>query len=190
MAYKEEIMKRLFALMIVLLMSSYAYAEDGIKIGYVDLQRALNESDIGKSAKSELEGMMKVRQELINDKIREKEQRQEEFEKQAMALSEKVRIERQEELKLLERDIKRLIDDINVKMQKIQRDKEREIIQGIDSVISEIGKEQGYSIILPIDVILYSEDDADLTDMVIERFNNMAKAKAEEAEGQGAKESE
>jgi Skp family chaperone for outer membrane proteins len=46
-------MKGCIAAVLVLFLASTAWAEQQIKIGYVDLQRALNESDGGKKAKEE-----------------------------------------------------------------------------------------------------------------------------------------
>jgi outer membrane protein len=164
-------MKKAFVLLFVLLLGSHAHAEEVIKVGHVDLQSALNESEVGKKAKAELEGMVKLRQAMIDEKIRIKDQRAEEFQKQATALSDKVRLEREEELRRIERDIKRLIDDSNAEMQKIQREKERDILKGLEGIISRLGKERGFTIILPSDVILFSEDGTDLTGDVIEMFN-------------------
>jgi outer membrane protein len=165
-------MKRLFVLAALAVFTcSFAYAEDMAKVGFVDLQRALNESEVGKKAKAELEGMVKMRQAIIDEKVKQREQKEQDFQKQSMALSEKARAEKQEELKKMERDIKRLIDDSNTEMQKTQREKERDILKGFEAVIERIGKEQGYTLIVPSDVVLYGREGTDLTDALIKIYN-------------------
>jgi len=145
------------------------------KIGYVDLQRALNESTAGKEAKSELESVLKKLQEDIDRKMAEREKMKTELEKQSLVLSAEARREKADQLEKLQKEIERTITDSNTDIQKRQRDKEVAIIKDLKVVIDEIGKSQGYTIILPSEAILYSSEGTDLTRAVIERYDAMRK---------------
>jgi outer membrane protein len=150
------------------------------KIGYVDLQRALNESTAGKEAKAELEAVVKKMQEEIDKKMAEREKLKTELEKQSLALSAEARRQKADHLEKLQKEIERMISDSNAEMQKRQRDKEVAIIKDLKVVIDDIGKTDGYTIILPAEAILYSSEGTDLTGTVIERYNAMHEAAGEQ----------
>ena len=59
----------LLAVAMLLVFSTYAFAAEIVKIGYIDMQDALNESLAGKDAKAALEKMVKERQVKIDEKI-------------------------------------------------------------------------------------------------------------------------
>jgi outer membrane protein len=148
------------------------------KIGYVDLQRSLNDSAAGKEAKSELEADMKKKQAEIDKRVGERDKLKGELEKQSLVLSAEARRKRVDELEKIEKELERLISDANAEMQKRQRDKELVILRELKEIIDDIGKTEGYTVILPSDVILFSKDGTDLTASVIERYN-ASKAKGE-----------
>ncbi|MDA8170123.1 MAG: OmpH family outer membrane protein [Nitrospiraceae bacterium] len=163
-------MKKILITVLVLLLPVAAFAAD-IKIGYVDLQKALNESNAGKEAKTDLEDAMKKIQGDIDKKVAEREKLKAELDKQALVLSPEAKREKADQIDKLERETERMINDANVEMQKRQRQKEVAILQGIKGVIDSIGKKENYLIILPADVILYSKGGIELTDRVIDTYN-------------------
>ena len=59
------------------------FAAETIKIGVVDLLKALNESDVGKKAKTDLESIIKSKQLSIDEKGKKIEQLKAELDKQA-----------------------------------------------------------------------------------------------------------
>src|SRR3990172_9406474 len=81
------------------------------KVGFIDLQRALNESEEGKKAKTELETVIKEKQTSISEKVKARDKLREDLSKQAAALSEKARKAKAEELDKLEKTVDRLISD-------------------------------------------------------------------------------
>lgn len=178
-------LKMLFLAVLILALTSTAMAEQG-KIGFVDLQKALNESLAGKKAKAELEAMVKERQATISEKVKERDKLREELTKQSAALSEKARKAKADELDKLEKAVERLIADSNEELQKKQREKESQIIAELEKIITKMGKDEGYSVILPADVILYAPDEVELTNKVIKLFDESYSA-AEKKEGEKGK---
>ncbi len=153
----------------------------GVKIGYVDLQRALNESNAGKAAKAELQSMMKQMQATIDQKVSETEKLKAELEKQALVLSPEAKKEKQDAIDKLSKETQALISNANTEMQKKQRLKEIGILKKIKTAIDDIGAKENYLIILPADVILYSRNGIELTDEVINRVNQMSSKPAARA---------
>jgi len=168
--------KLLAALAAVLVFSSMAFAADQFKVGSVDFQRALNESDFGSKTRSELESTIKQHQAKIDEQTKKLEAMKKDLETQAAVLSEDAYRQRQEEADKFERDLQRQVNDSNEDLQKLQRRKEYEILKDLDGVVAEIAKEDGYNLILPVDVIIYSSEGLDITDKVIARYNEEKKA--------------
>lgn len=168
-------MKKLLVTIFALLFCSQALAAEKTKIGFVDLQRALNESEFGKKTKTELEDLIRAKRTAIEEMAKTRDSMKEELDRQATTLSDEAMRQRVDELDRKERELERLVADTNEELQKLQREKEIVIIKELDDIISGIGKKEGYIVILPSDVILYSEDDADLTDRVIKEYDRLKK---------------
>lgn len=167
------------AICMVLVFGSYALAQE-VKIGVVNLQRALNESKSGIKAKSELEELIRQKQEQIEGKAAEHDRLKEELEQKAVVLSEDALKKRKEELEQTERDLKRMITESNTELQKKQREKEVAILQEMNELITALGKEENFMLILPAETILYSAEVTDITDRIIQRYD--------ESRGEGAPE--
>ncbi|MDA8172390.1 MAG: OmpH family outer membrane protein [Nitrospiraceae bacterium] len=159
----------------------------GVKIGYVDLQRALNECNAGKAAKADLQGMMKQLQSTIDQKVSETEKLKAELEKQALVLSPEARKQKQDAIEKLTKETQALISNSNSEMQKKQRLKEIAILKKIKAVIDDIGTKGDYLVILPADVILYSRNGIEVTDEVISRVNQMGSKSAPRAPAKSGK---
>jgi outer membrane protein len=176
-------MRKILIAVFVLALSTYAFAADSVKIGYIDMQQALNESDSGKEAKADLEKMVKARQVKIDEKIAMRDKLMAEIEKQSVVLSEDAKRQKQDELEQLGRDVERLVSDSNAELQKQPREMELEIIKDLDVILKELGEDGKYTIILPAEVILYSAEGIDITDTVIKKLNEMYKRRSKKGSG-------
>ncbi len=86
----------LVAAAIAICLPSRAIAE--VKVGYVDIQRALDELEEGKAAKARLQGLLEAKQKEL-DKERDALRKEKELlDKQAGLMSEEVRLQRQNDL--------------------------------------------------------------------------------------------
>ncbi len=148
-----------------------------VKIGYVDLSKALNESKAGKDAKAELEGLIKQRQSQIDELEKKINAKRAEFERQAPALSDQAKAEKQSEIERAIMDYQRLVQEAQAEVEKRQRELTAGIIKDLKEIIGEIGKKEGYTIILESSdgLILYSKEGLDLTERVIKIYNERRK---------------
>jgi outer membrane protein len=181
-------MKKIACLVVGLLLFAvqYAHAEvkiggTEVKIGVVDLMRALNESDSGKKAKTDLEGLIKGKQVQLDTKGKEIEKLKGEVEKQSSVLSAEARKSREDELERMLRDYQRLVSDSQAEVKKKESEVTGGIIREIRAVVDKIGEEGGYTLVIENaeGIILYSKKDLDLTDSVIKIFNE-SKAKGKD----------
>ncbi|MEW6674841.1 MAG: OmpH family outer membrane protein [Nitrospirota bacterium] len=153
---------------------TFLFAADTImKIGYMDLQKVLNESEAGKKAKFDLESLIKSKQSFIDEKGRAIEKIRGDLEKQASVLSAEARKNKEEELEKLLREYQRLVQDSQAEVKKKEGELTGAIIKEMREIVEKIGEEEGYTFIFEKaeGIILYSNKDLDITDTVIKKYN-------------------
>jgi outer membrane protein len=156
----------------LLLSSTSVFAADTIKIGFVDLVKALNESESGKKAKADLEFLIKSKQVAIDERGKAIEKGKTDLEKQASVLSQDARKSKEEELERLIREYQRLVSDSQSEVKKKEGEMTGDILKEIRTIIQKIGQDEAYTVILENaeGQILYSVKEIDLTDTVIKRY--------------------
>ncbi len=169
-------MKRLMLLTVVLLTLvavPAAIAADAMKVGYVDLQKALNLSAAGKAAKEKMKAKFKDYDVDVQKKQDELKKLKDELEKQAMLLSAEARAAKERDYQQKVKDYQRLTKDIQEELQRTDADYTRKILEEIFKVVQQIGKQEGYTLILEKteSSILYASDGIDMTDRVIQAFD-------------------
>jgi outer membrane protein len=169
----------ILACLTILVFSAHAFSVHAgeTKIGYVDLNRALNDSNEGKKAVAALENMVKAKQKLIGEKEEELNNLKKEIVSQTAILNNDALKKKQDEHDELVKAYQRMIQDSKEDIQKKQADFMKGIIIKLRQVIAELGEEEGYTVILEKieSGILYMPDSIDLTDKVIKRFNESSK---------------
>jgi len=175
-------MKRLTILLIFFLMLAPGIQAKELKIGYVDMNRALNECDEGKKAIEILERMVKEKQEMIRKKEEEIKKLDEEISRQSSILNPDALREKQDEKERLMRDYRRMVKDSQEEVEKKRQDFMEKILKQLRETAQQIGKEEGYTIIFEkvASGIVYIPKEFDLTDKLIERFNEISKKKRAE----------
>jgi outer membrane protein len=172
-------MKKFLAVMIagVFLFSagmfSKASAAETLKVGIVDLLKALNESESGKRAKTDLESLIKSKQSSIEEKGKNIEKLRTEFEKQAAIISPEAKKAKEDELERLIRDYQRIVADSQAEVKKKEGELTGEILKDLRETINKIAQEEGFALILEHaeGLVLYANKSLDLTDKVIKRYN-------------------
>jgi outer membrane protein len=174
-------MKKLSLLLVIviLLAGRFGYAEnlktENIKIGSVDLVKALNDSDAGKKAKTDLEFLIKTKQSSLDEKGKAIEKTKSEIDKQASVLSADARKSKEEELERMIRDYQRLVTDSQNEVKKKEGEFTLDIIKELRQIIEKIGADEGFTIILEggEGQIIYAKKEIDLTDTVIKKHNEL-----------------
>lgn len=167
------------AVLVLLLAAQQVYAADPVKIGVVDLIKALNESDSGKKAKTDLEILIKTKQTSIDEKGKEIEKLRNDLEKQASVLSSDARKSREEELEKLIREYQRIVTDSQNDVKKKESEFTADILKDLRAIIEKMGQEGSYTMIIENaeGIILFSRPEQNLTESLIKRYNE-SKSKA------------
>lgn len=144
-----------------------------IKLGYVDLQKALNDTDDGKRAKSRLKGIFDRKQKELDAKQNELKKMKEDLDKQRTILDAKAIASKERDLQ--EKFV--ALQGIYVKHQKELSEEEakltRNIFKRMQSIIASIAQAEGLSFVFEKteSSILYAKAEFDLTGQVVRRYN-------------------
>lgn len=162
-----------------LLIAGLAAAESqaNVRVGYVDLQKALTTTDRGKKAKDQWEKDIASKKASLEKEQAALQKEAEEFEKKAALLNETARGQRQQELQKKVLELQKKMANTQMELQKRERDLTKPIIDELRAIVETIGKERGFQLILEKNegAVLYAESGSDLTDEVIKRFNSKKK---------------
>jgi len=146
-----------------------------LKVGYVDIQRAINDCNAGKDAKKTITKEVEKIQHLIADKQKEIQTMKESFEKQTLMLTPEARAAKEKEFQNKVRDYQRWADDNQKEIQQKTQDMERQISAGLIKVIQKMGSDEGYSFILEGSMLPYASKAIDITDRVIKAYDAQKK---------------
>jgi outer membrane protein len=166
-------MRRFFVLAVfmTLFFAVPALAADGMKIGFINLQRALVESDAGKKAKADLEAIETSKKGILEEKIKAMKKLEAELTTQASVLKADTKKAKEEELEKIQRDLQRLVADVRAEIQKKETELTDAILKNISDIVDEIAQEQDYAIILSSQTIVNAKKEFDITDLVIKKYN-------------------
>ncbi len=139
------------------------------KIAFIDLQRALNMSAAGKEAKEQIKTQVQSYDVEVKQRQEELKKLKEDLEKQAMLLSEEARSAKERDYQQKVKEYQRFTKDIQESLQQMDQDLTRKILENLLLVAQNLGKSEGYTIILEKteSSIVYADDSIDITDKVI-----------------------
>lgn len=163
------------AAILVLMLQIPAFAE--VKIGVVNVKKAVLVSDYGQ----EMENKLKVKFEPMQQEIEREavaiRKLESEMKNQDLALKLDAKQDRQRELRRRIRDHQ---DSVVAYRQKLQADNQKlrqPILEKLGNVIQAYGNANGYTVILQVTPgVLYGAQGVDLTDAIIAELNKMKKA--------------
>ena len=146
---------------------------DDVKIGYVDLHQALEESERGQEIKAELEQEFQQRQQQLDEQQQQVMQQRQQMEQQAMMLSEEKRQEKAMELQQQMENLQQTYLTLQNELAQQEAQATQELFEEMQTVADEIGQEKGFTMIIEkTDTsILYAVDGLDMTDELINRFD-------------------
>lgn len=162
-----------------LLVLSVPAAAADTKIGYANLQKALNDSDAGIKAKESLKDEAKKLEDTLNAKQEELKKLKEEIDKKNNVWNAETREAKDREFRTKSQDFQKQFMEYNDQLNKKKQDKEEQIIQDLREVVEEIAKKKGYTYVFERSVggIIYAPAEADITDDVIKAYNKRYKSK-------------
>ena len=129
---------------------------DDIKVGYVDLQTALNESQAGKKAKETFKAQMSRMEKKLERRKKQIDQLTADLEKKALL-----------------RDFKRLYEDSKQELELKDKELTSRIVAELRQIVYDLGEQGNYTVILEGNntVVLFGAKAIDLTKNVISSYD-------------------
>jgi outer membrane protein len=158
----------------ILLATTFAAAAhaQGLKIGYVDVQRAIQEVEEGRLARNRLKTEFDQRRAQIDKKSADLERMQQEYEKQAPVLSDDAKRKKQEEFQKALIDARKSAGDLQEDMNRQEQQAMSGILQRLQQVVGEIAERESFNYVMDKGTLLYAPQAADITNEVVRRYND------------------
>ncbi len=165
-------MKIVSAIFLFLLLAVPVRSQEGVKIGFVDLDRALNESRAGKIALEKLQTKIKETESSLLKEKQDLERLRTDIEKKGLLLKETERRKLEKEFQRRVRNYQREMRDSQEELNQRKNELMADILKGLEKVVTAIGKKEKFTLILERSQVLYTDQGVDITDRVIKRYDS------------------
>lgn len=183
-----KISRHAFTLLAALMLASMApklHAQ--VRVAVVDLQRALNETEDGRRAKTQLKRLFKSRQKALDDKQNELKKMKEDIEKQKNVLSQPALQKKLEAYQQAFVELQTVYVDYQRELASKEAELTKVIIERMESILRHLGQTEGYTLILERGEagVMWVPSNLDVTDTVIQHYNAGEGREGEAAGGGG-----
>lgn len=163
-------MKTILLTMALVFGAGFAQAQS--KVGYVDVQKAIQATAAGKKAKEVLDGEYGKRKKELDKKKADIEKMNQDLEKKKTVLSEEVMGKKQMELQEEMMKFQKVVAENQLEIQKKEKELVEPILDKMRKVIEKVATEKGYALVIEKQSqnVLYAQKEADLTDSVIQAY--------------------
>jgi len=157
----------------VLLAWTTGAQDEGVKVGIVDLSQAINATEEGKAAREELNRKQRDAQQQVQPLVDQHKTLEEEMKSKRYVLSDEALFAKQADLLELRNKIESKLKELEGQLKIDQGRLEAPLVSKLREIVQEIGKEQGFTIILDRATpgLVYTREALDITDQVTARFN-------------------
>ena len=164
-------MKRIVvATLMIFSLVTVAGAAD-LKIGYVNLQKALTLSAAGQAAKAKMDSEMKAIELDVKKRQADLSALQESLQKQAALLSDDAKHEKEREFQQQVKDYQRFAKDKQDEMRAKEMSFTQQILGDLATQVKTLSKEQGVSMMFEQGQLVYAVDSIDYTDKLIKAYD-------------------
>ena len=152
-------------LSLVFALSSFTVHGAEIKLGFIDMQKAIQDTAAGKKAKKELEDEFNKKKKDLDKREADIKKMGEDFEKRSMAMNEESRMKKQGELQNEMKKYQELAGKSQMEIQKRERDLTQPIVTKLRAIIEDIAKKEDFTAILEKSEqsVMWAKKDIDLT---------------------------
>ena len=164
----------------VLFLAQPARAVEPFKVGILDLQKCLDQSEAGKKAKKVLQDKSERIKKDLTLKRDELKKNREEFTKKASVMNADARRDKEKELLRKEEDFRDIVREKEEEMRKDEYSAMQPLLNDLFEVTTKVAKDEGFTLILEAKSgVVYFNKTIEITDKVIKLFNE-AKPKEKE----------
>jgi len=163
------------SLLIVAVVGVNSQAADTTKIGVIDMKKVLSASTAGQKAQSVIEEKMKALQGTLKKDQDDLVALQKDMEKKGSAWTDAVKQEKAKTFQKKRNDLAAKEENANLELKKMREENVNPILKKLEEIVEKVAKNDGYSLILPRNVVLYSSESTDISDKVTSELNKVMK---------------
>jgi outer membrane protein len=161
---------RLLAFASLAAVAAAPLAAQELKVGYVNSERILRDSNPAKAATAKLEQEFSKRDKELQDMGAKLKAAADKFEKDAPVLAESERARRQRELTELDRDFQRRQREFREDLNQRRNEELQSLLERAQRIVRQIAEQEKYDLIVQ-DAVYFSSR-VDITDKVLRALNN------------------
>jgi outer membrane protein len=165
------------AVCVALSMAASGVRAEDMKIGVVDLQRALNEVEEGAVAKAALKKEFDLKQKQLDDKQNELKSLKEELDNRGTLMKDDVKQAKVGELQRKLAETQQLYMGLQQDLSKREGEMTQGIFQKMGVVVQSMAADGNYTLILERTAVPYFKPALDVTNELIRRYNDAYKSK-------------
>jgi outer membrane protein len=173
-------LKRTFVLafLLTLGLASAAVAEE-LKMGIIDMQKVVRQSEPGQNAMEQLKTKFKDLKDDLDTRKGAIDKMREDLQKQSLVLSQEAKVDKEIEFKRKVRDFQDLFQSYQRKMKSEEERLSQPVLELIVTTIQGWGKQNGYTVLVDGNGagVLYVSDAVDVTNKVIVEVNKAWRAR-------------
>jgi outer membrane protein len=148
-----------------------AAASAEFKVAFVDMQRALNDSNAGHKAKNEFRSEIMRLQTKLQRQQSEVQALKDELDKKGMLMRDDERRNLQDDYTQKARDFEHSYKDSKDELQQKDNEVTGAIVRDLAYVVRNLGERSNYTVILEKGSLLWATPSIDITDQVIREYN-------------------
>ena len=170
-------MKRLAMIMVAMIALTSIPALAEVKVGFVDLQKAIEGTSTGKKARAELEKEFKAKKKDLEKKEKDLKKMTEDFEKKKLVLSDDVKRRKEVELQQEILKFRKLVQESELNIRKREQELTKPIVEKLQKAVAQVAKEMKVGMVLNQNknfrTVLWASEEVDLTSAVIKKYEKM-----------------
>ena len=166
-------MKSFFFAVCVLWLAAPVAMGAGLNIGFVDMQRVIDDSKAGQAAQKRFQQAMLTEKRRLEKEEQALRKMQEDFQRDAAVMSDQQRDKKQQKMRDRMQGYQSMVEDAKRKMQEQNASVEKEIIAPVGDIINDIAKQQKLGGVFDRrqSGLLFAAESLDLTAEVIKRLD-------------------
>ena len=151
--------------------SGSASAADVAKIGVVDFQQVIQESEAGQQVQERIQKQGRKMESDLQELGQQIEELQKQLSRDSMVMNKKKRQEKQREMEIKRYDFQSKKEEYESEFRQMQSELVGKLQAEILSIAEEIGETEGYLLIVEKNAAVYYPDSIEITDKVIKAYN-------------------
>jgi len=161
----------MWATVAALVALSVPAAAADVKIAVVNLQTVLETSVAGKAAQDQLKSQRDKLEADLKQKGNELQELEKRLQRDSMVMSKETREDKEREFRIKASDFQALQKKYRGDLQDLERQLMGDLQKDISALVSEIGKKEGYQLVISSIGVLYSQPSIDITARLVQELN-------------------